>query len=231
MEQDNTYKIIALASGRGSNFVSIHDFFRATCAPVKIIQLITDNPDAAVIEKAKDRDVPVTHINYKGVVKSTAEHELLQQIQDGPKPDLIILVGFMRVLSVNFLTEFYATVSVPILNIHPSILPKFKGLDTHRRVLEAGNEHIHGASVHLVSEKVDEGPVIAQTIIPILKDDTEDVLAARVLDQEHTLFITVIEHLVNRSIWVGIKDKIITMNGMNLFSPIQYIDNNLVKYL
>jgi formyltetrahydrofolate-dependent phosphoribosylglycinamide formyltransferase len=172
-----------MISGRGSNLSALIAASMASDFPGRIIAVLSDVPDAAGLDLARDCDIE-TKAYARGDYESRAAHEsaLLEKL-DELKPDLICLAGFMRLLSAEFVSRWRGL----ILNIHPSLLPSFPGLDTHQRVL-AHQVRIHGCSVHFVTEGMDEGPLVAQAAVPVMPDDTEDSLAARVLKAEHRLY-------------------------------------------
>lgn len=169
-------KAVVLISGNGSNLQAIIDNNHQK--DIDIVAVISNQADAYGLLRAKS-----THITTQ-VIES--ETQLLAQI-DTKQADLIILAGFMKILSATFIQKYLGK----ILNIHPSLLPKFKGINTHTRVLEA-QEKEHGASVHFVNNELDSGAIIAQSIVPIYQDDTPKILADRVLKKEHSLYPTVI---------------------------------------
>lgn len=179
--------IVVLISGRGSNLSSILDAARAGHLAGEVRAVISNNPQAPGLEYARRAGVPVLTVNHRDFPDRAAfERELIAQI-DAHRPALVVLAGFMRVLGREFI-EHYAG---RLINIHPSLLPAFPGLDTHARALAAGATR-HGATVHFVTPDVDAGPIIAQTSVPVLKGDTPEALAARVLEQEHLLYPRVI---------------------------------------
>ena len=167
-------RLVVLISGTGSNLQAILDAIGNNLLKAQMVHVISNRATAAGLEKA----------HAAGVITSIAEtdatlNDLLIEIA----PDVIALAGFMRILSGNLVNHF----SGRILNIHPSLLPKYKGLHTHRRVL-ASDDTSHGCSVHFVTENLDAGPVIMQSQLPIRKDDTLDTLALRVLKREHIIY-------------------------------------------
>ena len=183
-------RLAILISGRGSNMLALAD----ALAPYekdhgKIVLVAADN-SCAGLELAKERGLDSRHVPYQGRPKATSEAELAALIKDYDV-DYILLAGFMRVLSADFVGQFDGR----IINIHPSLLPKYKGLNTHQRALAAGDTR-HGVSVHLVTAGLDEGPVMAQASIPILAGDDENSLASRLLDVEHELYALVVKGLM-----------------------------------
>ena len=146
------------------------------------ISLIAADKDCDGLRYAKERNLPTALIPYKGRPKADSEAEMIQALQEA-NADWIILAGFMRILSADFVEAFAGR----ILNIHPSLLPLYKGLDTHQRALDNGDKQ-HGATVHLVTAALDDGPILLQAAIPILEKDKADSLAARLLPLEHWLY-------------------------------------------
>lgn len=171
--------IVILISGRGSNMEAILH----ARLPVAIRAVISNRPDAAGLATARAHGVAASALDHKAFVSREAFDTALAGVIDGYAPDYIVLAGFMRVLGDGFIARYPDR----IVNIHPSLLPAFPGLHTHRRALEAGVK-LHGATVHLVTPQLDHGPIIAQAAVPVLAGDTEDSLAARVLAQEHRLY-------------------------------------------
>ncbi len=167
-------RLAVLISGTGSNLRAILDAVDTGRINARVARVISNRADAAGLEKARACDVPTA------VVETEAA---LHQALAGPAPDVIALAGFMQILGSDFVQRFNGK----ILNIHPALLPKYRGLHTHRRVLENGDT-VHGCSVHFVTEALDAGPVIMQARVPVLKDDTLDTLAARVLEREHVIY-------------------------------------------
>ena len=154
------------------------------------IRLIAADKDCAGLEHAKEKGLPTALIPYKGRHKSESEAEMITALQEA-QADWVILAGFMRILSPDFVQAFAGR----IINIHPSLLPLYKGLDTHQRALDNGDS-CHGASVHIVTEVLDDGPILLQASIAINDNDDADSLAARLLPVEHWLYQTSIIALV-----------------------------------
>lgn len=185
-------RLAVLASGRGSNLRSIHAATLDPSYPAEIVGVLCDVPEAGALPWAASVGLPTACVPKKrGTTR--AEHEAALQTAIAPwKPDLLVLAGYMRVLS----PAFVAAREGAIVNIHPSLLPDFPGLDTHRRALEDGAKR-HGCTVHFVTAGVDEGPRIASAATDVLSDDTEEVLARRVLALEHRLYPLAIADVVN----------------------------------
>lgn len=176
-------RLVVLISGRGSNLQAILDQTASGELPVEIAAVISNRPGVAGLDRARQAGVSALELDHKNFPDRPAFESALIERIDHQRPDLVILAGFMRVLTAGF-TEHYRG---RLLNIHPSLLPKFRGLHTHERALAAG-ETEHGASIHFVTAELDGGPVIVQARVPILPDDDPDTLAARVLEQEHRLY-------------------------------------------
>ena len=155
----------------------------AGALPVEIRAVVSDRADALGLERARRAGITTAVLQARGFPDRSAYDTALQSLIDGHAPSLVVLAGFMRILS----PEFVAHYAGRLINIHPSLLPRFRGLHTHRRALEAGARQ-HGASVHFVTDELDSGPVIIQASVPVLSDDTEARLAARVLTQEHQIY-------------------------------------------
>jgi phosphoribosylglycinamide formyltransferase-1 len=178
--------IVCLISGRGSNLDAIlrcareEDWERAL--DVRIAGVISNRADAAGLAVARRFGVGTTVVPHTAYASRAEFEAALTQTIDALDPVLVVLAGFMRVLTEGFVAHY----AQRLINIHPSLLPAFPGLDTHRRVLAAGAK-VHGCTVHFVSGEVDGGPIIAQAAVRILAQDTEETLAARVLTQEHLL--------------------------------------------
>jgi phosphoribosylglycinamide formyltransferase-1 len=176
-------KIAILISGRGSNMAAIASAVVHGLLQVQIVGVIADRPDAAGLAIAADRGLPTAIIDAKALGSRAAFEAALAADLAERGTDLIVLAGFMRILS----PEFTALFAGRILNIHPALLPAYPGLHTHARVLQAG-EARHGASVHFVTAELDGGPVVLQARVPVLPGDSEAALAARVLVLEHRLY-------------------------------------------
>lgn len=173
--------IVVLISGNGSNLQALIDA-RAAGGFV-ISAVISNKADAYGLQRAALAGIPTRVLDHKQFPdRETFDRQLAQEI-DAFSPQLVVLAGFMRILSAPFVQHF----SGRMLNIHPSLLPDYRGTHTHERVLEAG-EPQHGVSVHFVTEELDGGPVVLQAVVPVLADDTRDTLAARVARQEHLIY-------------------------------------------
>jgi phosphoribosylglycinamide formyltransferase-1 len=179
----SSFNLVALISGRGSNLQALLDGAAGGELPVNIAAVISNRPAAAGLERARRAGVTAIALDHKSFPDRAAFDAALRATIDDYRPDLAVLAGFMRILSDGFVSHYQGR----MLNIHPSLLPKFRGLDTHARALAAG-EREHGASVHFVTPGLDEGPVIVQAVVPVLAGNDADTLAARVLAQEHRIY-------------------------------------------
>lgn len=184
-------RLVILISGRGSNMRSIIDAMTAGELDVDIVAVISNRPDAAGLQFARDAGIETAVIDHKAFAGRESFDQALAAKIDEFEPSFVVLAGFMRILTAEFVEHFAGK----LINIHPSLLPKFKGLHTHQRAIDAG-ETEHGASVHFVTAELDDGPVILQAKVPVYKDDDADTLAARVLEQEHLLYPAAIKTLI-----------------------------------
>jgi phosphoribosylglycinamide formyltransferase-1 len=177
-------RVAILISGRGSNMAALIEAARAPEYPAEIALVVSNVPDAAGLARAREAGVATGVLDHKPFGKDRAAFETaLQKKLDEHRIELICLAGFMRL----FTTEFVRRWSGRMLNIHPSLLPLFPGLDPHGQALRAGAK-TSGATVHFVIPETDAGPIIAQESVPVLPDDTPDTLAARVLEAEHRIY-------------------------------------------
>jgi len=177
-------RVAVLISGRGSNMSALIEAAKAKDYPAEIVLVVSNRPDAAGLARARQAAIATAVIDHRLFRDDRAafERALDDELREY-RIDIVCLAGFMRLLTPWFITRW----SGRILNIHPALLPEFKGLDTHRRALAAGVKR-HGATVHFVVEETDAGPVISQQSVPVLQGDTEDTLAARVLEIEHRIY-------------------------------------------
>ena len=180
--------VVVLISGRGSNLLALLDAQRRGRLPIRIAAVLSNRPDAQGLHAARAAGVPIRVLVHRGFAGRAAFDAALIEAIDEFQPELILLAGFMRILTPPFVAHYRGR----LLNIHPSLLPDLLGLDTHQRALDAGRRE-HGASVHFVTPQVDGGPVVAQARVPIQQGDTAQTLAERVLRQEHRLFPMVVD--------------------------------------
>ncbi|HXF65672.1 MAG TPA: phosphoribosylglycinamide formyltransferase [Burkholderiales bacterium] len=171
--------IVILISGRGSNLEAILE----ARLPARVAAVISNNPDARGLAIARARGIAATVVDHRAFASRDAFDAALAAEIERHRPDLVALAGFMRVLTAAFVERFRGR----LMNIHPSLLPAFPGLDTHRRALAAG-VRIHGCTVHFVTPALDSGPIIVQAAVPVAPDDDERTLAARVLAEEHRIY-------------------------------------------
>ncbi|MDP5216404.1 phosphoribosylglycinamide formyltransferase [Ruegeria sp. 2205SS24-7] len=180
-------RVAILISGGGSNMLTLLDSMTGD-HPARPCLVLSNDPQAGGLAKAAARGVPVASVDHRPFKGDRAAFEaaLLQPLLDSA-PDILCLAGFMRVLTAEFVAQFEGR----MLNIHPSLLPKYKGLHTHARALEAGDGE-HGCTVHEVTAALDDGPILGQARVPVEQGDTQETLAARVLVQEHHLYPAVL---------------------------------------
>ncbi|MDO8305245.1 phosphoribosylglycinamide formyltransferase [Herminiimonas sp.] len=176
-------RIVILISGRGSNMEAIIRAAKNEKWPAQIVAVISNRADASGLDYAAAQGISAIVVPHKDYPTREAFDAALQERIDAFSPDVVVLAGFMRVLT----TPFVAHYAGRMLNIHPSLLPSFTGLATHRQALAAGVK-VHGATVHFVTADLDHGPVVVQAVVPVLADDSEATLAARVLEQEHVIY-------------------------------------------
>lgn len=176
-------RIVVLISGSGSNLQAIIDACNDGTIPGTIEAVISNKADAFGLERAKRGGIATEVINHKDFADRESFDDALLACVNAYQPDLVIMAGFMRILTPNFITPLLGK----MINIHPSLLPKFTGLHTHQRAIDAGEKEA-GATVHFVTEELDGGPPVIQTAVPIFADDDASQLAARVLQQEHKIF-------------------------------------------
>lgn len=176
-------KLGVLASGSGSNLQSIIDNINSGYIAADIAVLITDNKNAYAIERAKQNNIPFEIIDFKSFEKRTDYDAHIVSILNNYNADLVILAGYMKIVTATLVNAY----KNKIINIHPALLPSFPGLHVQKKAIDYGAK-FSGCTVHFVDEGVDTGPIIAQAVVPIFDDDTEDTLAKRILKQEHKIF-------------------------------------------
>ncbi len=184
-------RVVCLISGRGTNLQALIDWqTKGLLGDAMIVGVISNVASAYGLERAKRASIPTSVLSHRDYADRLLFDQALRSLIDGYDPDLVVLAGFMRVLTAEFVTHYHRR----LINIHPSLLPKYKGLDAHRRALDAGDT-VAGATVHWVTEVLDAGDIIQQVEVPIVADDSEERLKARVLEAEHTLYPSVIRDL------------------------------------
>ncbi|MDX1398490.1 MAG: phosphoribosylglycinamide formyltransferase [Oceanospirillum sp.] len=201
--------IVILISGSGSNMQAIIDAVDSGEISGHISAVISNRPDAFGLERAQSAGIHtevLDHTEFKS--REMFDLNLIRKV-DEFEPDLVILAGFMRILTPDFVRRY----SGKLINIHPSLLPKYQGLHTHKRAIEAGDKE-HGASVHFVTEELDGGPVFIQASVPVKEGDTPDTLAKRVLTQEHKIFPIAVKWFMQGR--VQLENGIPHMDGVSL---------------
>ena len=176
-------RVAVLISGRGSNMASLIEAAQDPAYPAEIVLVVSNRPDAGGLERARAAGIATAVVDHKGHPDRASFDAALDATLRQHGIEIVCLAGFMRILTPGFVESWAGR----MLNIHPSLLPAFKGTDTHARALAAGVSK-HGCTVHFVTPELDSGPIVAQAEVPVLPDDTEDALAARVLAQEHLLY-------------------------------------------
>jgi phosphoribosylglycinamide formyltransferase 1 len=176
-------RIVVLISGRGSNMRSIVGACAEQRWPARVMTVISNRPDAAGLEFAAQQGIACAVVDHKAFASRDAFDAALAQAIDAHEPDLVVLAGFMRILGDGFVRRYEGR----LLNIHPSLLPAFPGLHTHRRAIEAGCK-LAGVTVHFVTPEIDHGPIVIQAVVPVLPGDDEQALSQRVLVREHVIY-------------------------------------------
>ncbi len=214
--------LVVLISGNGSNLQAIIDAVATGELPVKIKAVISNRPDAKGLARAKNANIPNLSIDHTLFESREAfDRQLIKEIEKF-QPDLIILAGFMRILSEHFVTHFNGK----LLNIHPSLLPEFKGLNTHQRALSEGKKK-HGVTVHFVSNELDGGPLILQAIIDIKQNDTVESLQQRIHQQEYIIYPMAIKWVAQQRL--NMTNQQVYLDKQLLKGPVKWIDNQLVS--
>lgn len=205
----NNAKIVVLISGNGSNLQAIIDATESGRIPGSVVGVISNRPDVYGLERANEHNIQAQVIDHKSYETREQYDQVLASSIAALNPDVVVLAGFMRILTADFVEQFEGK----LINIHPSLLPKYQGLNTHQRALDAGDEE-HGCSVHFVNEQLDGGPVILQAKVPVFGDDDADSLADRVHVQEHLIYPLVVKWLCEKR--------------LRLQSDGVYLDNSLL---
>lgn len=184
-------RIVVLISGSGSNLQAIIDASQDNDYPGKVVGVISNKADAYGLTRAENAGIETLALSHKDFDSREEYDVALMAKIDNFKPDVIVLAGFMRILTADFVQHYQGK----LLNIHPSLLPKYQGLNTHQRAIDAGDKE-HGTSVHFVTPELDGGPVILQAKVPIFENDTAEEVASRVQAQEHVIYPMVAKWLV-----------------------------------
>jgi len=214
--------IVVLISGSGSNLQAIIDAVNAGKLHANISAVISNRPGVKGLERARSANIPALTLDHTQFDSREAfDQQLIQEI-DRHQPGLIILAGFMRILTDDFVKHFEGR----MLNIHPSLLPEFRGLDTHQRAIDAGVKQ-HGVSVHYVSNELDGGPVVLQAVIDVNANDTAESLQQRIHQQEHIIYPMAIEWVAQKRLEVI--NQQVYLDKQPLESPAKWINNQLVN--
>ncbi len=207
-------KVVILISGRGSNMQALLE----ANLPCEIVAVISNRADAGGLEIAKKHGVVTAVIPHKNYPDRAAFDAALSEEIDHHAPDVIVLAGFMRILTDGFVERYRGK----LVNIHPSLLPAYPGIDTHERALQDGIK-IHGCTVHFVTPTLDHGPIIIQAAVPVLRDDTPQSLSARVLREEHRIYAQAVRWLCRDQMWLDEKGRVasdrLEQLGSTLISP------------
>lgn len=217
-EKKNPLPIVILISGNGSNLQAIIDAVRRNELDADIRAVISNRADAYGLERAHQAGIPTEVVDHTLFASREDFDQALQACIDKHQPKLVVLAGFMRLLTAKFVNHYLGC----MLNIHPSLLPKFKGLNTHQRALEAyqsGEITQHGTSIHFVTTELDGGPVIVQATVPIQTEDSADSLAARVVNREHVIYPTAIGWFADQR--VQLQDQQVWFDGKALQAPLK----------
>lgn len=201
--------IVILISGRGSNMIALLDAIAQWPVPVRVAGVLSNRPDATGLEVAAKRGIPTRVIDHQAFSGREAFDEAMMAVIDELSPDLVVLAGFMRILTDGFVRHFEGR----LINIHPSLLPSFPGLHTHRQALEAG-VRVHGCTVHFVTPDLDHGPIIVQAAMPVLPNDTEQSLAERLLSYEHKIYPLAVRWFVEERLTIENGRVIVKCNEM-----------------
>lgn len=188
-------RLAVLLSGRGSNFAAIHEAIRHGDLDAKIVCVVSNRPAAPGLDLARGWGLPAHAIDHRAYASRAAHEAAVVSVVDEARPDFIVLAGYMRLLSPDFVARFPNR----ILNIHPSLLPAFPGVDAQSQAIEYGVK-VSGCTVHLVDEHLDAGPIVVQRAVAVLRDDTPESLAARILEQEHLAYVEALRQL-RRGTW------------------------------
>jgi len=209
-----SFPIAVLASGRGSNLAALIDARAAGGLPIDIVLVASDKAEAPALRNAEAHAIPTLGLDPKSFASRREFDEALFANVAASGAQLVVLAGYMRIIDAGVTAQWPGR----MINIQPSLLPKYRGLHTHRRALKAGDLQ-HGASVHFVSAELDGGPVIAQARIDIHPGDTEDALAARLLSQEHRLLVACVDAIARGT--VRERDGAVLFNGAPLSMPLR----------
>jgi phosphoribosylglycinamide formyltransferase-1 len=206
---------VVLISGNGTNLQAIIDAARDNL-PIEIRAVISNRTDVYGLQRAARAGIETAVLDHKAFADRAGFDHALMELIDGYSPGLIVLAGFMRILTTGFVQHYAGR----LLNIHPSLLPKYPGLNTHQRALDA-RDRLHGASVHFVTEDLDGGPMVTQAQVPVMADDTADSLAARVLQREHRIYPLAIGWFAEKRLSMDESREVI-LDGRRLDKPVVF---------
>ncbi|WP_456418153.1 phosphoribosylglycinamide formyltransferase [Thiolapillus sp.] len=206
--------VVVLISGGGTNLQAIIDAAQKDL-PVEIKAVISNKPGAYGLERARKAGIAVATLDHRQFPDRESFDQALAERIDGYQPRLVLLAGFMRILTPGFVRRYHGR----MLNIHPSLLPDFQGLHTHQRALDAEVEE-HGASIHFVTEELDGGPVIIQARVPVLSGDNAQTLAARVLEKEHIIYPLAVRWFAQGRLSLNDRDQVV-LDGKIRSTPVQ----------
>jgi phosphoribosylglycinamide formyltransferase-1 len=193
-------KIVILISGRGSNMQALLE----AKLPCTVAAVISNRADAGGLETAQSHGVPTQVVAHRDYADRESFDAALAQVIDRYNPDFIVLAGFMRILTANFVARYTGK----LINIHPSLLPAYAGMHTHQRALQDGVK-IHGCTVHFVTPDLDHGPIIIQAAVPVADNDTEASLSKRVLAEEHRIYPQALRWLCHNQIWLDAQSRVV----------------------
>ncbi|MBA1445512.1 MAG: phosphoribosylglycinamide formyltransferase [Chromatiales bacterium] len=202
MSDNHKLPLVALISGSGTNLQAIIDGAVGDL-PVEIRAVISNRPDVYGLTRADNANIPTRVLNHKAFPDRESYDQALIELIDEYQPELVVLAGFMRILTPGFVRHYAGR----MFNIHPSLLPKFRGLNTHQQALDEG-ETLHGASVHFVTEELDGGPLIVQAQVPVQDGDDARTLANRVLQREHLIYPLAIRWFAQQRLWLAGNDQV-----------------------
>lgn len=219
---DNKLPIVVLISGSGSNLQAIIDAIQTGKLNAEIRCVISNRPDVMGLQRAQDAGIPTVVLDHKNFPDRESFDQALQKTIDAYDPELIVLAGFMRILTDKFVDHY----SGRMLNIHPSLLPDFRGLNTHQRVLDARCKQ-HGVTVHFVTNELDSGPLVIQALIDVNSNDTAETLEQRIHEQEHIIYPMAIQWFAEGRL--GCKNNQVYLDNKLRKHPPRWINNELVN--
>ncbi|MGD8587968.1 MAG: phosphoribosylglycinamide formyltransferase [Chromatiales bacterium] len=215
MSEQSKLPIVVLISGSGSNLQAIIDA-AAAGLPIEVRAVISNQAEAYGLIRAEQAGIETAVLDHRGFEQREAYDQALLTLIDDYRPGLIALAGFMRILTPGFVRHYQGR----MFNIHPSLLPRFRGLHTHQRALDAG-ERLHGASVHFVTEELDGGPLVVQAQVPVMPEDDAERLAARVLEREHQIYPLAIKWFAEGRLSLNAQGQVV-LDGEALAGPVVF---------